>query len=242
MDAQNEADTLFARSLATDELLALLAKGQQGKTVVVIDACFSGKTPSGQPLIKGLQPLVAHLDRPHVLGGRAVVLSAAASDQFAGPLPRAAKMRPAFSYLALGALRGWAADGAGKVTAQGVIDFARRALSLAHDRTQTPELVQGAPATVLGIGRERAPDLGKIDRAESSPRGGFQVTELPNLSRIEAPKSLDLADPKGMDFRTLDVDALEKFAAVKKIDKSNATPQVKAEAWRKLAREAPVFQ
>ena len=44
------------------------------------------------------------------------VLTAATADQVAGPLPGAA--RPAFSYLVLGGLRGWAdSDHNGRVTA-----------------------------------------------------------------------------------------------------------------------------
>ena len=164
VDAQQKAESLYARSLSRGELFSLLSKGRQAKTVVLLDACFSGRTPSGQALAKGLQPLILTNTMPHAIDGRTVILTAARSDQFAGSLPNAGWPRPAFSYLALGALRGWAADAEGKVTASGLVQFAAKALELAHDRTQTPELSAGGADTVLGQGRESGPDLAKISR------------------------------------------------------------------------------
>jgi uncharacterized caspase-like protein len=165
-DAQQDADGLFARSLPRNELLAALSKGKQARTMVLIDACFSGRSPSGETLVAGLQPLVLVNNSLLASDPRTVLMTAARSDQFAGPLPKAAQMRPAFSYLALGALRGWAADADGKVMAAAVIDFARKALALDHGRTQTPELASGAAGLVLGVGRESPPDLSRIDREE----------------------------------------------------------------------------
>jgi hypothetical protein len=57
-DAQPDVDSLYARSLPQGELLGILAKGRQAKIVVLVDACFSGRTPFGEALIAGLQPLV----------------------------------------------------------------------------------------------------------------------------------------------------------------------------------------
>jgi len=155
-DAQQSASSLYARSVATRELLAAFDKGKQTRTVAVIDACFSGKNASGDVLVAGLQPLLP------VAGENtdAIVLTAGASDQFAGPLPGAD--RPAFSYLALGALRGWGdADGNGEVSAREVGDYARDALRvLLRDRSQTP-LTSGRDldgALVKGA-TEAGPDL-----------------------------------------------------------------------------------
>lgn len=166
VDAQQRADSLYDRSLPRAELLSLLAAGKQTKTVVLLDACFSGRSPSGRALVKGLQPLLLNGIRPSTADPRLVLLAAAKSDQFAGPLPKADPMRPAFSYLALGALRGWAADASGAVTAGALVRFAEKALRLAKDRTQTPELAAGPPSTVLGRAREPGPDLTKIERPD----------------------------------------------------------------------------
>ena len=164
VDAQQRVDSLYERSLPRAELLELLAHGKQAKTVVLLDACFSGKSSSGQALVKGLQPLILAESCPAAADPRLVLLAAAKSDQFAGPLPKTERLRPAFSYLALGALRGWAADASGVVTAGALVRFADKALRLAKDRRQTPELAAGLPGTVLGKGREPAPHLGRIDR------------------------------------------------------------------------------
>lgn len=170
-DAQQDIDSLYARSFARSELLNILARGHQVKTVVVLDACFSGRASSGQALISGLQPLMVMRGLPSGIDNRTILLTAASSDQFAGPLPKTKVLRPAFSYLALGALRGWAADARGRVTASALINFARRALALEKGRTQTPELAAGAPEAVLGVGREPPPDLAKIDREERMSDG-----------------------------------------------------------------------
>ena len=168
VDAQQKAQSVYARSLSRNELLRLLAKGKQAKTVVLIDACFSGRAPSGKALVAGLQPLVTMRALPTGDDSRLILMTAARADQFAGPLPAVA--RPAFSYLALGALRGWAADAKGAVTAAGLVGYVRKSLSLAHDREQTPEI--STPATagmILGRGREAGPDLAKIQREAESP-------------------------------------------------------------------------
>jgi formylglycine-generating enzyme required for sulfatase activity len=168
-DAQAMIESFYARSLPIRELVGLLTKGKQARTVVIVDACFSGRASSGRTLVTGLQPLVVMRMAPFGHDQRIILMSAARSDQFAGALPRAEDPRPAFSYLVLGALRGWAADEKGRVRAGSVVDFARRALRLARDRTQTPELVTGSPAAILSIGTESAPDLGRIDREGMRP-------------------------------------------------------------------------
>ena len=236
-DAQQRADSLYARSLSRARLLRVLAKGKQARTVVVLDACFSGRTSSGDELIAGLQPLVV-TSAPGVLDPRTVLLTAARSDQFAGPLPKASPPRPAFSYLVLGGLRGWAADASGRVTAAGLLAFARKALSLARDRVQTPELTAASPAVVLSRGREPAPDLARIDRSEQSE--GFRISALEPISSQQRPSAWE-DKASGLDLSRVDVDALVKYDAAVKLDKSGAAPADKAASWRALAKAAPKF-
>jgi formylglycine-generating enzyme required for sulfatase activity len=170
-DAAQHADSLYARSLPKQDLLSRLSKGQQARTVVVIDACFSGRTQQGETLVKGLQPLM--LVRPGSRDiGSTLILTAAASDQFAGPLPGLG--RPALSYLALGALRGWAdEDRDGRVSALETLNYAREALqTLVVGRSQTPELDARDPGVVLSErARERGPDLATL-RLRLVPGGG----------------------------------------------------------------------
>ena len=156
VDAQQSANSLYARSVSRGEVFDLLAKGKQSRTVALLDACFSGKGTGGEPIVAGLQPLLPSTSTR----SNAIVLSAGASDQFAGPLPGA--KRPAFSYLALGAMRGWGdANGDGHVTASEVRDYATDALRvLLRDRKQTP-LVEGPGINgpLVASGGESGPDV-----------------------------------------------------------------------------------
>ena len=184
-DAQREADSVYARSLPRSELLATLDGGAQERSVVVLDACFSGRSAGGEELVEGLQAYVPH--RAARLGGDLAVLAAGRSDQFAGPLP--GQVRPAFSYLVLGAMRGWGdADGNGSVTADEAVGYARDALAtLVTDRDQTPELSGELGSTVLGLGRERGPDLAAMVLS----RGGGGDIAVGDV-RIDTGSSVDL--------------------------------------------------
>ena len=84
--------------------------------------------------------------------------TAAAADQFAGPLPD--QDRPAFSYLVLGAAQGWGdRDADGAVTLAEAVDYATVALVTGvTTRRQTPALL-GAGDLVLGSGEQRSPGL-----------------------------------------------------------------------------------
>ncbi|MBL8923713.1 MAG: caspase family protein [Myxococcaceae bacterium] len=136
VDAQQDAKSLQNRSVPLSAVLAELSKGPQRETVAVVDACFSGKTSSGS-LAPGLQPLIALRS---VAKARVVQMTAGKSDEFAGPLPGYG--RPAFTYLMLGALKGWGdANTDGVVTSREAVDYAQDVLRrILTDRNQTPEL------------------------------------------------------------------------------------------------------
>jgi len=134
VDAQNNVRSVDARSVKRSEVLSVLAQGKQAKTVAVLDTCFSGLSPQGEHLVPGTQPVVPL--RPLEVPANTLVFTAAASDQVAGPLPGAE--RPAYSYLLLGALHGWADQGDGQLTAMEAHEFTTRQLSKAVGRTQTP--------------------------------------------------------------------------------------------------------
>ena len=182
-DAQQDPDSLYARSLPQRELLALLGNGKQAHTIALVDACFSGRTASGAALAPGLQPL---LPVASAAPAKATVLSAGRADQFAGPLPGAE--RPAFSYLVLGALRGWGdADGNGKVTAREAVAYAEEALrSLQSDRTQTPEVHgPGADAALAAGAKEAGPDLAALVLERRGGRKAPAPTPAPPTGAVE---------------------------------------------------------
>ena len=151
MDAQQTIESIGARSLGRQELVAMLEKGQQQKTVLVLDTCFSGRDAGGNLLAEGTQPVIPVSAAPQMATGT-VILSAAGNDEVAGQLPGAE--RPAFSYLLLGALRGWADDGDGAVTAKEAVVWTRQQLRHVKGRQQTPG-IDGAGDLLLAA---RAPE------------------------------------------------------------------------------------
>ena len=159
-DAQQDAEMVAERSVLRQELLSILGKSAASRVVVVLDACFSGTTSTGKPLVPGLMPIIP--DREPAPVARTIVLTAAARNEFAGPLPGAG--RPAFSYLVLGGLRGWAdADGDGAVTGKELSEYAAKVMrAVVQDRTQTPSVEGGSSGDTLAQGWEKAPNLSDI--------------------------------------------------------------------------------
>lgn len=230
VDAQQRAESLYNRSLRRSELMSILGKGAQERAVVVLDACFSGRTAEGKELVKGLQPLIALA----AAGAwpKAAVFTAAKSDQFAGPLPGAS--RPAFSYLLLGALRGWGdADKDGTVTADEALTYTQGSLeALLKDRRQTPELLGSLPGALSRLAREAGPDVGSIVRAvrpkESSELafGGAASVTAPVVRVAVAEGSFKDAD--------IEVERLLEDAMLREKDASYL-PVEKMQAWCLLA-------
>ena len=186
-DARPNRDSILNRSVGRTELLDLLQTGRQADTVMVLDACFSGQTATGQELVEGFQSLAPVADLES--SSPATVLTAASQGQVAGRLPGEA--RPAFSYLVLGGLYGWADDteyggnGDGVVTATEAVDYATGALMATSkdNRAQQPRVEGANPDLVLGRGTARSPDLvelsigGDPGAGSSNPGGGEVVYE-----------------------------------------------------------------
>lgn len=156
VDAQQTARSLEARSVRLAELEAAL-QGQQSEVILIQDACFSGKA-AGSDLAPGLAPMKVANVR---LSAKWTVLAAGQNDQYAGPLSDGS--RPAFSYLTLGALRGWGdADDDGFVTAAETVAYAKRAIfETTTGRSQEPELF-GANILLAPSGGEKGPDLAPL--------------------------------------------------------------------------------
>ncbi len=159
-DAQQKARSIEARSLRRSELVATLQDSKAKQVQVLLDACFSGKTPAGRQLVAGLQPLVVEAPAANA-DPRTTLLTAAGSDEYAGPLPGAD--RPAFSYLALGGLRGWAdGDGDGRITSGELHGYVTQTMrALVRDRRQRPTLVGSDDLRIVESSREDGPDIAK---------------------------------------------------------------------------------
>ena len=203
-DAQQTPDSLEARSVRQQEVADRVRQGLQAHTVAVFDACFSGRAGGGETLAPGLQPLVA--TRGSATTALTTLVAAGASE-YAGPLPT--EGRPAFSYLVLGALRGWGdTNRDSHVTANEALDYAHRALfSLPLGRSQTPEIMGPTPNMVLSSGgTEAGPSLQDLVAAAGSAFGEglgsiVAIPELAPLPEFQAPEA---------SYRDADVDLLKK--------------------------------
>ena len=252
VDAQQKAESLEARGLPHHRLLSTLTKSQAGTIVAVIDACFSGRGVEGSQLVAGLQPLLTvQTGMPE--DPRLVVLSAAKGNEFAGQLPGV--QRPAFSYLILGGLRGWADEaGDGNITADKLHAYADGVLStMVKDRTQTPVLLGDGSKLIARSSGEKGPDLAELAKQEAPGSNPFQfrVSALPELPSANAPSisavpsataptALTAADT-GIDFGSVDVASLEQYDAAVKFEKGPAAPEEKAEKWRQLGAAVPTY-
>ena len=180
-DAQQNATSLFARSVGREQILKLVSHGAQSQTVMLVDACFSGRSGSGQALVAGLQPLIVLTDK--VPSKKLTLLTAAKANQFAGALP--GQNRPAFSYLVLGALLGWGDQNGDKlVTAEEAWSYSEQVLSaFLTGRLQTPELNAGEPQAVLARqASQSGPDLAALRLA-----GSQASTQPPPVVRAPQP-------------------------------------------------------
>ena len=170
-DAQQTVESLESRGLLHSELMGALAN-DKAKTIMVLDACFSGQSQSGEALAKGVQPVIAVKNSN--VPKNFVVLSAAKANEVAGSL--GVVDRPAFSYLLLGALRGWGDDGDGKVDAQEAVLYTRRRLRGIKGRQQTPQ-ADGEVGEVLVTGVEEAEPEVVEQPAEQASSGGNSDAE-----------------------------------------------------------------
>lgn len=201
VDAQQSAIGLFSRSLAQKEILATLGRGKQAHTVMLVDACFSGRGADGSALAKGLQPLLP-VQMQETRG--TTLLLAGKATEFAGPL--SGLERPAFSYLVLGALRGWAdRDGNGEITTSEVSRYARDAiLATVKGRQQTPQLVGKGDVVLAKSAREQGPSItGVVVGPAAVAVAPTGVVRCPKGSyRVGGECVAIVHCPKGMRFET----------------------------------------
>ncbi len=156
-NAPGDVDSLDEHSVAQQEVFGALRQGKQANSVVLFDACFSGASSStGKPLVPGVQATLPTRKKDEPIA-KLTVLSA--SDSFAGPLKNGG--RPAFSYLMLGALRGWGDGNADKVVnVDEAFRFASDTLSQMHPGTnRKPPLSGPSQLKLAQRAREGAPDL-----------------------------------------------------------------------------------
>lgn len=135
-----------------NEAIAIMESDGTTQPVLVLDACYTGNRA------KIFRMSTSMVNPP--LAKSAVVLSASGRYQETGRLP--GDGRPAFSYLVLGALRGWGSEeGDTTITAEDAINYAANALVVtSHKSESIPEVSAGNGAIKLAnSGTEIGPDL-----------------------------------------------------------------------------------
>lgn len=236
-DAQQKARSVQVRSLRRSELLTALEASPAAAIRVVLDACFSGRVDARRFLVPGDQNMVisrfsSEVDR------RTVLLTAARGDQFAGPLPGAA--RPAFSYLVLGGLRGWAdANRDRTVTAREILRYATRALrSTARDRLQEPTLLgEGRAALSVGV-EEAGPNLAALAKVAAQPSSRRFALNLGPAETV--PRIGDFqAERPVMNLPEVDLELLKRLQRAKRAEAAGKPYLELAALWRAVAAQAP---
>ncbi len=157
-DTRSTVGSFGSRGVRVEELEALATSGG-ARVVVLLDACYNGRVRGGEAMdIEQGRFAVPNYEAARRSGS--VVLSAAAPTEIAMPLESAE--HGAFTYFAVGALRGWA-DGAGaggvrdgRVTAGELQAYIAASLRVPEVRDQTPTL-DGDGGAVLSLGREGGP-------------------------------------------------------------------------------------
>jgi uncharacterized caspase-like protein len=227
VDAQATEKSLISRGVPQKEILEILEGGKQAHTVAIFDACFSGTAGDGKtPLVAGSQATVPVRRVASANTGRTVILSS--SDQVAGPLP--GHNRPAFSYLLLGSVRGWAdRDKNAHVTTIEAFEYTRDVLrDLVRGRNQVPSIRGSSEPFDLSVGAtEAGPDIVAL-RAAVAP-SQFRGAQL-NMPAID-PSSFQSSSLRGLNI------AVEKAldAALKTQKAEGATATAMRDAWCNVA-------
>jgi hypothetical protein len=157
-DARSSPRGIYARSLSKKELLASLVAGGTGEVVAVFDTCSPGKDAPDRGSAADLG-----LSEPHAAASaaepRITVLDAGRTGGCAGRGP--GTERPAFNYLVLGGLRGWAdIDGDKKIAAAEIAEFAAQAFHAAGEGRNGPAAPAGEnKAALADSAGEKRPDM-----------------------------------------------------------------------------------
>lgn len=136
-----DGDPQFLQSTAypAKRLYASLANLKAKRTIVALDACFSG-AGGRSVLAEGARPLVVRVE-DQAPKGDLVLFTAAASDQITTTLP--GEGHGIFTYFFLKGLQGEAADRSGRVTVRGLYRYLKPLVedeARLQNREQTPTL------------------------------------------------------------------------------------------------------
>lgn len=199
-DVKSSADSFGARGVATTEISRLGAAGG-GRVVMLVDACFGGAGRDGLELLPGTRWAVP-------VEPDAGQWAATAENQAAAPLTEAG--HGLFTYLAVGAMRGWA-DGElsgtrdGAVTADEAQAWVVSALRTMGRTKQTPKLSADLDGFMLTHGVVETVDLAALTAFR--PTSPAATTAPPAPAAAAARPVAAAASGSGFGDLNLDVSA-----------------------------------
>jgi len=175
-NADPGADVASALGLGLSGLMEALDQGQQKRSLLVLDTAFaphSASLPGAVVAPTMLQPGPSFHAR-----GSATALLASNTGRPLASLPDL--RQPAFSYLLLGALRGWAdADDNKRITALEALDYVQQAVgTFDAQQYDTPAGWGALEGVTLSEAGEFAPDLAEIVWRAAERRVATRVYEL----------------------------------------------------------------
>jgi Caspase domain len=231
-DAQPTENSMTARGLPQKSVLALMDAGRHARAIAIFDACFSGRTDDGKQLDPQSQATVP-VRRIDTAAQRTTILSA--SDETAGALIN--HNRPAFSYMMLGALRGWAdADKDRRVTIMEAFRLTNdKLITLVKGRTQKPSIAGVQDDFVLADGvSDSGPEFSQFRKMRvTSPFQGNRL-DVPSIDttrfanngldqiNISAEKALDRAKRAQSGENVLTAEKVDSWCALAAIEEKNA--------------------
>jgi hypothetical protein len=181
-DTRAKETSVTSRGLSRGAIVSALQRGKQKRTLVVLDACFSGLTPDGSNELVPQMMATIPLKRLTTTTTMTVLSS---SSTAAGPLP--GRREPAFSSLLLGAMRGWGdSNNDAVVDVDEAFAFAdQRLVDLVRDRDQRPS--RSGPSFVLAVNAtERAPSFNTVVAARDEAPAPAPATPAPAPAKADA--------------------------------------------------------
>lgn len=179
VDAQSDPTAFAPRGLRLSEAREALRSGG-GSAALWIDACYTGAGRDGQPLTTGTRFAVPAYATTPAAG--TIEWSAAGPGELANPLH--GPQHGAFTYLALGALRGWA-DGAtgdardGVVTPEEANAYVLSGLGALQLNEQHPQLIGDTTARAWATGATESPPHMTAEDLAPAPKSGTKKPAPP---------------------------------------------------------------
>lgn len=202
---------------AWSNIHTLLKKNEDIEAVAIMDACFSGTTPNNEKL----NVVTETLPSKNLAHERLSLLLFNKMDGCLGEIP--SLRRNPFSYLALGALRGWGdVDFDGQITLQEMLGYVNKVFSVVDPtRPRDSQLISENPNFVMSNAKGEGPDLEEIawilfpEKQRKEKRGrSFLPWDKTNNTGDFDDRLADLEERRKMEY-TKESERNQKSAAVR---------------------------